>query len=128
MCTPEGHHLCTVRLSGDFDAESIHVLREALDATCETTVIMDVTHVAFAGSSFLHALLEARRGVILAGPLPPQPARMLEATGARHPSCTPETCTKPAHSWACKRRRTTSRRSVTSCGFAARSTWTMPKT
>lgn len=70
-----------VRLSGEFDADSVHVLRQALTAACDCRMIVDCTDVAFADSALLHALLDARRRLILAGPLPTQPHRLFDSTG-----------------------------------------------
>lgn len=61
-------HPVVVRLSGEFDID-IHVLPEVLAVTADRTVIIGLSRVAFADSAFLHALLDARRHVVLAGPL-----------------------------------------------------------
>ncbi|MEU9237316.1 STAS domain-containing protein [Streptomyces subrutilus] len=78
---PGTGHVAMVRLSGESDAASIHVFREVLAATAEDRLIVDLTGVTFADSSLLHALLDAHRGLILAGPLPRQLHHLLEATG-----------------------------------------------
>ncbi|MEU8844126.1 STAS domain-containing protein [Streptomyces roseus] len=80
-CVPgDGHTL--VRLSGEFDADTVHVFREVLEATGEATdLVVDLSSVTFADTSLLHALLDARKRVVLAGPLPRQFHRILDLTG-----------------------------------------------
>ncbi|MFE2475243.1 STAS domain-containing protein [Streptomyces sp. NPDC059389] len=69
-------------LSGEFDADTVHVFREILAAT-DTAVhlVVDLTGVTFADSSLLHALLDARRRIVLVGPLHGRFHRLLEVTG-----------------------------------------------
>lgn len=75
----EGH--AVVRLSGEFDADSIHVFREVLAATDGTPLVVDLTGITFADSSLLHALIEAHGRIVLTGPLPRQFHRVLDLTG-----------------------------------------------
>ncbi|MFK0223676.1 STAS domain-containing protein [Streptomyces vinaceus] len=71
---------------GEFDLDTVGALARACEgeATAAELLVLDVTGVAFADSTFLNELLRLRRSrlVVLAGPLPSQLRRMLEMTGA----------------------------------------------
>ncbi|MFE5767409.1 STAS domain-containing protein [Streptomyces sp. NPDC056485] len=83
MCHPDGDNT-VVCLSGEFDPDTIHVLRQVLAATDETMhLVVDLSGVTFADSSLLHALLDARHRIVLAGPLPHQFHRLMDLTGTR---------------------------------------------
>ncbi|MFE3579041.1 STAS domain-containing protein [Streptomyces vinaceus] len=80
MCHPDSDRT-VVCLSGEFDADTIHVFREVLAATDEAMqLVVDLSGVTFADSSLLHALLDARHRIVLAGPLPRQFHRLLDLT------------------------------------------------
>ncbi|MFF0549673.1 STAS domain-containing protein [Streptomyces sp. NPDC004311] len=84
---------CTlIHVRGELDADTIHVLLEALHAS-DGAVVIDLHHVTFADSALVHALLDALpdRELALTGPLAPQVGRLLDATGTR--SCFPMTVT-----------------------------------
>lgn len=75
-----------VDCSGEFDVDSVGQLaaacvREAGDAR---GLVIDVSQVAFADSSFLNVLIRVNNSgpLVLAGPLPRQLRRLLEMTGA----------------------------------------------
>ncbi|MEW2417839.1 STAS domain-containing protein [Streptomyces sp. NPDC046866] len=81
--------------SGDFDMDTTNLLAEAGGkAAPGEPMVVDVTQVTFADSSFLNALIRLRndRPVALQGPLPDQLHRLMEMTGAlalfaiRHPA------------------------------------------
>lgn len=95
----DGHTL--VRLSGEFDADTIHVFREVLEATDDTgTLVVDLSGVTFADTSLLHALFDARRRVVLAGPLPCQFHRILDLTGLMQlftAASDADTAARPSH-------------------------------
>ncbi|MEV7560896.1 hypothetical protein [Streptomyces sp. NPDC089795] len=78
---PRQRHTTLIRLTGEFDMDSVHILREALGAVPATTAIMDLTGVDFADAALLHALLDAPQNLVLAGPLPQHLQRLLDATG-----------------------------------------------
>ncbi|MFE6713867.1 STAS domain-containing protein [Streptomyces sp. NPDC057695] len=71
---------------GEFDMDSIDCLHRALtDAQADgaTTVRLDVTGIAFADTSLVHALLRARQGLnrlALIGPVPPHLQQLLDLT------------------------------------------------
>lgn len=79
-CVPQPQDVFLVRLTGEFDLETIHLLREVLDATEGARAIVDVTGVVFADSALLNALLGARERLVLAGPVPNQLRRLFEIT------------------------------------------------
>ncbi|MFJ7206674.1 STAS domain-containing protein [Streptomyces sp. NPDC098789] len=83
-CVSEPDRTVVIRMSGQFDMETIHVINDALAAFATYRTILDVSGTAFADSSFLNALLAARtrHQLILAGPVPDQLHRLLEVTGA----------------------------------------------
>ncbi|MFD7079090.1 STAS domain-containing protein [Streptomyces sp. NPDC059918] len=91
-CTPQNGRRTVVCLSGEFDADTIHAFREVLGATGSSMrLVVDLTGVTFADSSLLHALLDARHRIVLAGPLPRQFRRLLDRTGTmRQFTTTPE--------------------------------------
>ncbi|MFG2666598.1 STAS domain-containing protein [Streptomyces sp. NPDC048387] len=71
--------------SGDFDMDTTNLLVEACyEATSGQPLVVDVTQVTFADSSFLNALVRLRKDcpLTLQGPLPDQFRRLLEMTGA----------------------------------------------
>ncbi|THA81229.1 STAS domain-containing protein [Streptomyces sp. A0592] len=72
--------------SGEFDADSVGRLDEvcAREAGDARVLVLDVSQVAFADSSFLNVLIRANNSgpLVLADPLPRQLRRMLEMTGA----------------------------------------------
>ncbi|WP_052714047.1 STAS domain-containing protein [Streptomyces katrae] len=73
--------------AGEFDLDTTGKLEAACqgEAAGARLLVIDVTGVAFADSSFLNVLIRLRntRPVVLAGPLPHQLERLLEMTGAR---------------------------------------------
>ncbi|MEU3724681.1 STAS domain-containing protein [Streptomyces sp. NPDC031705] len=83
---PEADGVCVVVCSGEFDLDTIG----RLEAACEreaggaTRLVLDVSGVEFADSSFLNLLIHLRntRPLLLEGPLPHQLVRLLEMTGA----------------------------------------------
>ncbi|MEV1050299.1 STAS domain-containing protein [Streptomyces sp. NPDC049887] len=59
-----------VRAGGEFDADEAGRLAQALVAPFDGTalgVVVDLSRVTFADSSFLHTLIEAHRGHVAAG-------------------------------------------------------------
>ncbi|MFK0237389.1 STAS domain-containing protein [Streptomyces vinaceus] len=80
VCVRDDGH-AVVCLKGEFDADTVHVVREVLAATDDALLIVDLSGVTFADASLLHALLDARRRLVLAGPLPDQFHRLLDLTG-----------------------------------------------
>ncbi|WP_411104805.1 STAS domain-containing protein [Streptomyces sp. cmx-4-9] len=82
----EGDGVCVVVCSGEFDLDTSGALAAACDgeAAAAELLVLDVSQVVFADSSFLNLLLRLRhtRPVVLAGPLPVQLRRLLEMTGA----------------------------------------------
>ncbi|BAU84424.1 hypothetical protein SLA_3516 [Streptomyces laurentii] len=76
-----------LRAAGEFDSDTVPCLREALgDARRDDAerILLDVSRVGFGDSTFLDALVEARRGpagLVLVGPLPFQIRRLFEITG-----------------------------------------------
>ncbi|MFG2623048.1 STAS domain-containing protein [Streptomyces sp. NPDC048507] len=80
--------VCVIVCVGEFDMDSAGLLPEAAaSAEClsGSLVVIDVSGVEFADSSFLSQLLHVNssRRVVLRGPLPGQLARLLEMTGAQ---------------------------------------------
>ncbi|MGZ9928785.1 STAS domain-containing protein [Streptomyces sp. NC-S4] len=91
MITPKvtvGTDAAGVRLvvcSGEFDLDSAGLLVEVCEeAAPAERLILDVTQVTFADSSFLNALIRLRndRPLALRGPLPKQLYGVMEMTGA----------------------------------------------
>ncbi|MFB6805190.1 STAS domain-containing protein [Streptomyces sp. NPDC056387] len=74
-----------IRLRGDFDVHTVHLITDAVHAWPEDRIVIDLSHVSFADSSLLHALLDARIGhhLTLAGPLPHQLDRLFDITATR---------------------------------------------
>ncbi|MFG2342021.1 STAS domain-containing protein [Streptomyces yangpuensis] len=72
--------------SGEFDLDTTGLLVEACEggAAVAEPLILDVTQVTFADSSFLNAVIRLRntRPLTLRGPLPKQLHRVMEMTGA----------------------------------------------
>ncbi|WP_420078142.1 STAS domain-containing protein [Streptomyces sp. JL4002] len=71
--------------SGEFDLDTTGLLLKACaEAAPAECLIVDVTEVTFADSSFLNALIRLRnsRPLTLRGPLPKQLHRVMEMTGA----------------------------------------------
>ncbi|MFG2974392.1 STAS domain-containing protein [Streptomyces sp. NPDC048331] len=72
--------------SGEFDMDSVGQLAEACvrDTGDPRVLVVDVSQVAFADSSFLNVLIRVNNSgpLTLAGPLPSQLRRLLEMTGA----------------------------------------------
>lgn len=81
---PDG--VCLVVCPGEFDLDTVAVLATACDGQAGTArlLVLDVTDVVFADSTFLNVLIRLRntRPMVLAGPLPAQLGRVLEITGA----------------------------------------------
>ncbi|WP_051807899.1 STAS domain-containing protein [Streptomyces sp. NRRL F-2664] len=79
------HGHTRIRVRGELDIETVHVLTDALH-TAQRAVVVDLGHVTFADTALLHALLDALpdHELLLAGPLPAQIRRLLDATGTRH--------------------------------------------
>lgn len=73
-----------VRVAGDIDASTVHVVNEPLPEVPAPPTIVDLSGVAFADCSLLNALLEARRArtLILAWPLSQGVRRLFDFTGA----------------------------------------------
>ncbi|MEU2653756.1 STAS domain-containing protein [Streptomyces sp. NPDC007325] len=77
-------------LSGEFDADTVPCLHEALDAVRTPQielVLLDVAAVRFGDSAFVHALTDTRSRPerhILIGPLAGPLARLFDLTGTRH--------------------------------------------
>ncbi|MFB7106211.1 STAS domain-containing protein [Streptomyces hydrogenans] len=76
-------------LSGDFDADTVPCLREALDAVRTPQVelvLVDLAGVRFGDSAFVHELADTRcrpQRHILMGPLTRQVASLLDVTETR---------------------------------------------
>ncbi|MFE6906713.1 STAS domain-containing protein [Streptomyces erythrochromogenes] len=71
--------------SGEFDLDTTGLLVKVCgEAAPAEPLILDVTQVTFADSSFLNALIRVRnsRPLALRGPLPKQLLRVMEMTGA----------------------------------------------
>ncbi|MFE5534707.1 STAS domain-containing protein [Streptomyces sp. NPDC056519] len=93
-----------VCLSGEFDADTIHVFREVLAAIGSSTrLVVDLTGVTFADSSLLHALLDARHRIVLAGPLPRRFHRLLDRSGTMRQFATAPEADASAAARACGR-------------------------
>lgn len=75
-----------VACAGEFDMDTVGTLSRACEgeAASAELLVLDVTRVVFADSTFLNELLRLlhSRPVVLAGPLPDQLRRVLEMTGA----------------------------------------------
>ncbi|MFC9729692.1 STAS domain-containing protein [Streptomyces roseolus] len=77
-------------LSGDFDADTVPCLREALDAVRTPQielVLLDLAGVRFGDSALLHELADTRcrpQRHILMGPVTRQVALLLDVTDTRH--------------------------------------------
>jgi len=76
-------------LAGEFDAESVVCLSEALDAVCTPQterVLLDLAGVEFGDAAFVHALTTAHHSsprLLLAGPLTRPVRRVFDLTGTR---------------------------------------------
>ncbi|MFF9473423.1 STAS domain-containing protein [Streptomyces roseolus] len=76
-------------LSGDFDADTVSCLREALDAVRTPQielVLLDLAGVRFGDSALVHELTDTRfrpQRHVLMGPLTRQVACLLDVTGTR---------------------------------------------
>ncbi|MFJ3637603.1 STAS domain-containing protein [Streptomyces sp. NPDC090112] len=81
---PDG--VWVVVCSGEFDLDTTGKLAAACDGEVGDArlLVLDVTGVTFADSSFLNVLIRLHnsRSLVLAGPLPHQLERLLEMTGA----------------------------------------------
>ncbi|MFF3017342.1 STAS domain-containing protein [Streptomyces sp. NPDC057939] len=83
----EADGVCVVVCTGEFDLDTAGTLTGACEREGDAKLlVLDVTGVTFADSSFLNVLIRLRntRAVELAGPLPTQLRRLLEMTGAVH--------------------------------------------
>ncbi|MEU6313335.1 STAS domain-containing protein [Streptomyces sp. NPDC047014] len=82
----EANGVRVVVCSGEFDLDTTGLLVDACDDRRHPArlLVLDVTQVTFADSSFLNALIRLRntRPVALRGPLPKQLHRLMEMTGA----------------------------------------------
>ncbi|MEU9033496.1 STAS domain-containing protein [Streptomyces sp. NPDC048352] len=79
--TPPGTVL--VRVSGELDLDTVHVLRTALTAYQAQRTIVDLSRVTFADSSLFHTLHDHRdQRLVLTGPCTRQLAEVLALTGA----------------------------------------------
>ncbi|MET9960026.1 STAS domain-containing protein [Streptomyces sp. NPDC006326] len=74
-----------IRVRGEIDLDTVHVIEDALQATTEGRTIVDLSHVGFADSALLHALLNARADhrLVLAGPLPRHLRRLFDLSNTR---------------------------------------------
>ncbi|MFE5538528.1 STAS domain-containing protein [Streptomyces sp. NPDC056519] len=74
-----------IHLRGEFDADTAHLVSDAIRAWRVDRTVIDLSGVSFADSSLLHTLLDARTGhhLVLAGPLPHQLDRLFTITGTR---------------------------------------------
>ncbi|MEU9034116.1 STAS domain-containing protein [Streptomyces sp. NPDC048352] len=81
----EADGACVVVCSGEFDLDTVGELEAvcAQEAAGAQRLVLDVSGVVFADSSFLNVLLglRNRRPLVLEGPLPHQLHRLLEMTG-----------------------------------------------
>ncbi|MEU3724244.1 STAS domain-containing protein [Streptomyces sp. NPDC031705] len=82
----EADGACVVVCSGEFDLDTVGELEAACgapEAAGAQRLVLDVSEVVFADSSFLNVLIGLRnRGpLVLEGPLPHQLHRLLEMTG-----------------------------------------------
>ncbi|MET7759263.1 STAS domain-containing protein [Streptomyces sp. NPDC005389] len=77
-------------LTGEFDADTVPCLHEALEAVRTPQielVLLDLAAVRFGDSAFVHALTDTQcrpERHVLIGPLPGPLARLLDLTGTRH--------------------------------------------
>ncbi|MER5808467.1 STAS domain-containing protein [Streptomyces sp. NPDC002033] len=73
-----------IRVRGELDLDSVHVLHTALHRARGRTVV-DLSGVAFADTALLHALLDARaaHGFVLAGPLSTGLRRLFDLSDTR---------------------------------------------
>ncbi|MCX4960971.1 STAS domain-containing protein [Streptomyces virginiae] len=82
----EADDVWVVVCTGEFDLDTTGELAVACDRVTADAqlLVIDVSGVAFADSSFLNVLIRLRnsRPLVLAGPLPSQLHRLLEMTGA----------------------------------------------
>ncbi|MEU9235938.1 STAS domain-containing protein [Streptomyces subrutilus] len=83
---PEKDGTRVVVCSGEFDLDTVGALAAACDqeAADARLLVLDVSRVAFADSTFLNVLIRLRnsRPTVLVGPLPNQLHRLLDVTGA----------------------------------------------
>ncbi|MFE6912173.1 STAS domain-containing protein [Streptomyces erythrochromogenes] len=83
---PEPDGVRVLVCAGEFDLDTTGKLAAACDrdAADARLLVLDVTGVTFADSSFLNVLIRLNnsRTLVLAGPLPHQLERLLEMTGA----------------------------------------------
>lgn len=83
---PESDGVWVVVCSGEFDLDTTGKLAAACDgdAAAARLLVLDVTGVTFADSSFLNVLIRLNnsRSLVLEGPLAHQLERLLEMTGA----------------------------------------------
>ncbi|MGW7314499.1 STAS domain-containing protein [Streptomyces sp. NPDC054854] len=87
---PDIDRVRVITCGGEYDQDTLEPLRqattEALADPSVRAIVLDVSAVAFADSSMLNELVRIRRTgrpLVLAGPLPPQLARLFELTSAR---------------------------------------------
>ncbi|MFD9245973.1 STAS domain-containing protein [Streptomyces sp. NPDC059556] len=79
----------TLSASGEFDADSVDCLHEAVACVCTPQterILLDLTGVTFADSAFVSELLATRHRcprLILVGPLPTVVSLVLDAAGVR---------------------------------------------
>ncbi|MER5809407.1 STAS domain-containing protein [Streptomyces sp. NPDC002033] len=73
-----------VRVSGEIDLDTVHVVHTALNAYRARRTVVDLSRCSFADSSLFHALLDAHRHqhLVLAGPYTRQLEQVLTLTGA----------------------------------------------
>ncbi|WP_327302802.1 STAS domain-containing protein [Streptomyces sp. NBC_01298] len=77
-----------ITCSGEFDQDTLEPLRQAVAGALADpvrTIVLDVSGITFADSSMLNELIRlwrTGRPMVLAGPLNPQVARLLELTSA----------------------------------------------
>ncbi|MFG2621798.1 STAS domain-containing protein [Streptomyces sp. NPDC048507] len=84
---PDADEVRVIVCAGEFDQEAVGPLRSATDEALTDPhlrrIVIDVRELTFADSSVLHLLVRLLHSgrLVLAGPLPPQLARLLEVTG-----------------------------------------------
>ncbi|MFF5705647.1 STAS domain-containing protein [Streptomyces sp. NPDC012794] len=85
ICEKRADHVL-IRARGEFDYDTTDVLRDALAALDGDLAVIDLSHVTFADTALVHALLDARaeRELVLTGPLPHHLQMLLDETGTRN--------------------------------------------
>jgi stage II sporulation protein AA (anti-sigma F factor antagonist) len=81
-CQREKAGTVVIRLAGEVDSDTVHILRDALRSFPAQRTIIDLGPVTFADCSLLRVLLGARlrRHLVLAGPLAGQVRRLFQLT------------------------------------------------